>query len=534
VPNVQDFQQTLTGVYFVFESAVSVSTKSQINFYDDLNCVQAGAFGWQPETYHDFYEVSTDGTLTFSYNYNGGYEPPPNNCGSIKENEEWKRFFGEELMSPAAFGKLALYASPKVNGGPERSSAKPDVLRIDSHKGGTFKGQDLDHERFKHEGGNAIPKKRFYDFAQEPTLQEGLGNEGDRFNFHFHIYGPYTIAPGDSVRFTFAEIAGAMDLQLASQGGKMVVDGDTINAFPDSSRAAIYRNAQHARNAVLWGRGATVAGIPIAADVPEPPPAPQTVAVNASIGSEKAAIAVTWNDVAETKTISDASGSVFYGGLDDLDGYRVYRSRDFQYNPGNPGDPTFRGAWWDLLFEIPKSEFSQYWDTELGAYKFVDEDVDFGFQYGYYVSAFDSDPGAWTSANGTVVTNLPELESGEYNRSRAASAAVGPVTSFDVHVVPNPFVFGDPARSFGLADPYRIEFRNLPERAEIRIYSISGDLIRTINHGPDEIGNVFGSAAWDQRSDSGLLVAPGLYIFHIVSKSEEVSAKMTGKLMIIR
>lgn len=526
VPNTDQFQQTLKEVYFVFESAVSVSTKSQINFYTDLDCVQAGAFGWQPETYHDFYEVTSDETLTFSYNYNGGIRPPPNNCGHIKENEQWKRFFGDELQSPSAFGQLALYASPKELGGAERSSAKPDVLRIESHKGGTFKGQDIDHERFKHSGGNNLPKKQFYDFAREPSLQEGLGNKGDRFNFFFHIYGPYTIAPGESVRFVLAEIAGAMDYQEA-------VAGDTL-AFPDSTIAAIYRNADHARNAVNWGMGASVDGMPLAADVPEPPPAPNTVSVNASVGSEFAAIAVTWDDVAETTTTRDGAGNVYYDGASDLDGYRIYRSRDFQYNPGNPGEPTFRGAWWNLIADVPISEVDQYWDEQLGLYKIVDEDVDFGFQYGYYVAAYDSDPRPWTSANGTVVSDLPELESGEYNRSQAASASVGPVESFDIYVAPNPFVFGDPERSFGISDPYRIEFRNLPEQALIRIYSLAGDLVKTINHRPDEIGNVFGSAAWDQRSDSGLLVAPGVYIYYIESRTEGVSDNMTGKIMIIR
>lgn len=533
VSNPQDFQQTLNDVYFVFETAVSVSTKSQINFYTDLNCVQAGAFGWQPETYHDYYAISADGTLTYSYNYNGGLEPPPNNCGYIKDNEMWERFFPNELQSPAAFGRLALYASPTTPGA-ERSSPRPDVLRIDSHKGGTFKSQDLDHERFQNQGGLFIPKKRFHDFAQEATLQEQLGNEGDRFNFFFHNYGPYTIAPGDSVRFIFAEIAGSMDLKLAGQRGLLVVDGDTINAFPDSTIAAIERNAAFARQAVAWGRGATVNGIPLAADVPEPPPAPETIAVNASVGSEKAAIAVTWNDVAETATVEDASGSVFYNGREDLDGYRIYRSRDFQYNPGNPGEPTFRGAWWDLLADIPKSELDAYWDAGLGSYRFVDEDVDFGFQYGYYVAAYDEDPGPWTSANGTLVTDLGPLESGSYNQSEPTSAAVGPVTSFDVYVAPNPFVFGDPQRSFGSSDPYRIEFRNLPERALIRIYTIAGDLVRTIEHQPDAVGNVFGSTAWDQRSDSGILVAPGLYVYYVESQTEGVSAQMTGKLMIIR
>jgi hypothetical protein len=81
---------------------------------------------------------------------------------------------------------------------------------------------------------------------------------------------------------------------------------------------------------------------------------------------------------------------------------------------------------------------------------------------------------------------------------------------------------------------YTIEFRNLPERATIRIYTISGDLIRTLSHGPDSRGNLSGTVAWDQKSDAGLLVAPGLYVFHVDSETEGLDRQLTGKVMIIR
>ncbi len=90
-----------------------------------------------------------------------------------------------------------------------------------------------------------------------------------------------------------------------------------------------------------------------------------------------------------------------------------------------------------------------------------------------------------------------------------------------------------PAR-LGAANPYAIEFRNLPEKATIRIYTLAGDLVRTIEHAPDARGNVYGSESWDQKTDSGLLVAPGLYVYHVQPNVAEVSGTFTGKLMIIR
>lgn len=537
VPNVQDFQQTLEEVFFVFHSAISVDTKSQINFHgDDLPAVAAGAFGWKPP-YHDFYGLSDDRTLAYSYNFNGGIAPPPFDTYEIKQGEPWVQRFGidnqtPELMSPAAFGWVMLHADPNAEG---RTGPEPDVLRIDTHKGGQFNGRDLDLEFFK---PNDRSPQEYYQFATTPTLQEQLGNTGNRHNIYTFSYGPYTLAPGDSVRFVLAEIAGVMDYND-------IIRGDPEGHFPDSSIAAIERNADLARQAVAWGLGATVNGIPLAADAPEPPPAPAVDAVNASVGTEQAAIAVTWDQIAETTTIEDGSGGIFYDGLADLDGYRVYRTVDFQFVSENE-DPVLRGAAWDLLVDIPKADFDQFFDAELQRYRFADETVQFGRRYGYYVSAYNSDPGPWTSANGTVVNNLPELASGDtetygeeemqtqYNRTPPAAALAGPVTSFDIYAVPNPYVFGDANRSFGVNDPFRIEFRNLPERATIRIYTVSGDLIRTIRHGPDTRGNLFGTAVWDQKSDSGLLVAPGLYIYHIDSETEGLDDALVEKLMIIR
>ena len=59
--------------------------------------------------------------------------------------------------------------------------------------------------------------------------------------------------------------------------------------------------------------------------------------------------------------------------------------------------------------------------------------------------------------------------------------------------------------------------------------------MKVLHHQPDEYGNLAGSIAWDQRSDSGLLVAPGLYIYVVESETEgTVGSRATGKLMIIR
>jgi hypothetical protein len=527
-PDTTLTNQTLRNIYIVFHNGVSVSTKSPIAFHCELFAVAAGGFGWQPASYHDYYHRYDSDELVFSTNYNGGKSPPPwTQSYCVKPNEAWKQRFGDELLSPAAFGWLALYADP-LPGQPARSSPRADVLRIDSHKLGQLNGQQLDLESFRGWANN--PKARAYTFAVSPDTQTVLGNNGNRMNFYTFSYGPYTLAPGDSVRITLAEIAGVMDYNE-------VIAGDPNGHFPDSTIAAIRRNAVNARNAVRWGRGAVVNGIPLAADVPEPPPPPSARAINATIGTEHPIIAVTWDKRAETTQFTDGSGTVFYHGLDDLDGYRIYKSTDFQFTVAGES-PAFRGAAWTLLKDLPKAEFAQHWDSELGRYRLEDTSVAFGFQYVYYVSAYRRNVASWTSANGTIVHGIPELASGDVNRTRPVAAAPGPISPddpryFDIFVVPNPYDPTDPLRNFG--NDEKIEFRNMPERASIRIYNIYGDLVWEDEHGPDAEGSLSGTYVWKNlKTKSGIRVASGLYIYYVESKVPGAHRTLTGKLMILQ
>lgn len=91
-------------------------------------------------------------------------------------------------------------------------------------------------------------------------------------------------------------------------------------------------------------------------------------------------------------------------------------------------------------------------------------------------------------------------------------------TQFDnePYVVPNPYVA---AASF---EPQRfavqgrgerkMEFRNLPANATVRIYTITGELVNTLRHDGDITSGVIG---WDLRNSDQLEVAPGLYLFHV-------------------
>ncbi len=77
-----------------------------------------------------------------------------------------------------------------------------------------------------------------------------------------------------------------------------------------------------------------------------------------------------------------------------------------------------------------------------------------------------------------------------------------------IGVVPNPY-YG--ASEYESANVERVaRFTNLPQRATIRIFTISGTLIRTL-----EKDNASRSFDWNLQTDNNLPVASGLYLIHI-------------------
>jgi len=104
----------------------------------------------------------------------------------------------------------------------------------------------------------------------------------------------------------------------------------------------------------------------------------------------------------------------------------------------------------------------------------------------------------------------------------------------NVIVVPNPYVV---TSSFEVPPPTvfsagrgerRIYFMNLPPECTIRIYTLSGELIRVIEHK----GDVFNSIEpWDLLTSEGLDISYGVYIYHI--DAGELGEKI-GKFAIIK
>jgi hypothetical protein len=91
-------------------------------------------------------------------------------------------------------------------------------------------------------------------------------------------------------------------------------------------------------------------------------------------------------------------------------------------------------------------------------------------------------------------------------RSNASLAQAGLA---GIRVVPNPYL----ARSsYELNQFNRImRFINMPEEATVRIYNLSGQLVRTLRK--TDVTTSF--INWDLLTDRGLPVASGVYVYHV-------------------
>ena len=245
-----------------------------------------------------------------------------------------------------------------------------------------------------------------------------------------------------------------------------------------------------------------------------------------------------------TLAVADFYGAAvpaFTGSDDDIFGDAHFRSTyEFRYT----GDST-RATWvldgfygTDYIYWVP----FELWNTtsnqrvSLAVYDFDNNDVwddydllavvnypydsqasvtEFAFPT-YYSWMFGFDEDAYDPAAGDVFT----VEGAPLNGPSdifsfgvdgiAASAAQNELA--DILVVPNPY-FGHNSAMVETAEGESvISFKKIPGQCTIRIYTISGDLVRTIEH---ESGT--GEAEWNLLSSSGLQVASGIYLYHVES-----------------
>jgi len=275
--------------------------------------------------------------------------------------------------------------------------------------------------------------------------------------------------------------------------------------------------------------------------LPSPPDAPHVKIVLSSKLAE-----IYWDASAENSKDPISN-------LKDFEGYRVYgtnagidltASQDFLTNLvllgdfDRPDDNIGYNTGFNNI-RLPKPvQFLP--DTTRYYYRFRVPQLLNGWQYGFAVTAYDS---------GDVATGLISLESSKLQTLKRVVIGTQPVQngSVPVGVYPNPYY----TRAYWDGSQERdrkLYFFNLPAHAEIRIYTLAGDVIDVLQHdaatynasdirwfqkysdGSQQLAG--GEHAWDLITRKDQAVASGLYLFTV--KDKDNGNIQRGKFLIIK
>lgn len=392
-----------------------------------------------------------------------------------------KNITRKEFLAPAKMGIRFLYISPDTTGEENHinkfvwSAAPPSQ----DHSGPFLGVTGLDNKY----AAMADPLRLSEAFTDPKDPRMGK----NRLYANFSL-GPFDIPRRDSIKIVIAEFVGGISYAQAidPQMTKEKIDVATDSAVQYLAERVQFNFSHHYQ-------------VPM-------PPTPPKFRINAIDSGGVVANVITFSDSVES--IPDP-----HQGQVDIAGYRIYRSWNYPFGP------------WGKIVEIPlKDPF--YYNANNGQYHYVDKNVALGYDYYYAITAYDNGHSSW-AVDPSI--RIPALESSIFaNYSKVPfSTTLRPTRrSLDaVNVVPNPFYRNSGLPKAGLEN--RIQFVNLSTRCTIRIFTLRGDLVKTIHHDDPNSGVAF----WNQVSDNGQLVKSGLYFFTIENEFGDIKR---GKLAIIR
>jgi hypothetical protein len=296
-------------------------------------------------------------------------------------------------------------------------------------------------------------------------------------------YGPYKLAPGDSIHIVFAEAVaglsreknrevGANWLQYYNQNPNLptlvMPDGSVTTDFNLYKR----RWVETCKDSIIKTLKAAKLNYESDYKLPGAPPPPSTFTVTS--GGDK--IRLTWSNESE----SDPK----------FDGYVIYRSQ---------GTVLDRRTIYNKIFECKKSDAVNSFD-DITAVR--------GNDYYYYIQA--KDDGSQNPINQGVPiysSALWTVTSIQANLQRPAILS----TLDSVRVVPNPYDIRSRMFQFGENSQYdRIAFFGLPPVCKLKIFTERGDLIWEKDHTRGT-----GDELWDSQTSSGQIIASGIYILYV-------------------
>ncbi len=308
--------------------------------------------------------------------------------------------------------------------------------------------------------------------------------------------GPYTLAPGESVRIVIVEASAGLSREAATQigtaykrsGGNNNLqisynDGHSVNATMTKNQWVFT-----SRDSLMQTFARAKANFDSGFNIPKAPTPPSTFRVNS--GGD--GVYLEWEYPDEE--------------VGNITGFEIYRA---QFR---------RDSVYTKVAELPASA-REFADTDQNP---VGGPIR-GLDHYYYIQAI----GNASDNNGTGLTPSGPLKSNRYLTQTYDPARLlrPPGTSMDqITIVPNPFV-----RSASTDVSYagfEIQFFEVPGRARIDIYTELGELVQTINH-----TNGSGDASWNLNTKWRQRVVSGVYI--AVIENLDTGEKTTRKFVVI-
>ncbi len=353
--------------------------------------------------------------------------------------------------------------------------------------------------------------------------------------------GPYKkLAPGDSLNVVFAFVA-AKKYGTSPAAYDSLIQRKNLHDNAQWALRAYYGEDRNRNNLLDAGEDGDGNGVITRYILPTPPSTPRVKAVPAD-----RKVTIYWDRNPENSTDP-------ISGKKDFEGYRVYRtntgfdlteSQNIQSDliRFSEFDSTGNTTGYNTGFNaVTLSEPKMFaGDTTKYNYKIEVDNLLNGWQYIFSVTAFDKRD---------EENNIESLESAPLaNLVRVIPGSL-PTSNPDVEigVYPNPY-YGN-AYWDGKSERLRkLYFYNLPERCDIYIYTLSGDIVKKINHDQASNGSDLrwfenyatdgkqqmsgGEHAWDLITDNDQAVATGLYLFTV--KNLDTGDIKTGKFLIIK
>lgn len=396
-----------------------------------------------------------------------------------------------------------------------------------------------DEERYD-KMSSSVPKGSGPDYTSEgyPGSENSwlfLVSAGPIGSHHNADTTSWTLGPGESCHIAFTVVCA---LWTPGIGGNSHAQREKLHVNYDWAQKAYDGEDKNRNNQLDEGEDGNSNGVIDRYILPAPPPSP-----NMEVVVESGKVTIYWQDGAESfldpiSQEADFEGYRIYGARktanDDLGEFSLLLETDLNNNIGyNTGFSTIQIT---DQFGEPDSLLI---DDTYYQYKFENANIKDGWLNYYAVTAYDQgDPDA----------NLESLESSIY--SNRVYVFPGKAAAKENDWVGEPTVYPNPFKGQALWDGYgsrskMLWFRNLPNEAEIRIFSLAGDLVDIIQHEESyngaDIANIDaqknplmagGEHAWDLITMHDQATASGLYLFTVEDKDSGQIKE--GKFLIIK